>query len=136
MNILLVDSREVEKIKKKYSDKLEAIFSEVEKLAEEYNSIYDAELRVDPNTKDGQRKLKWTIMCAAEELFELANCLKNRPWMQTEYPVDVNQIFDELADTFNFMILLCIQLGLDPEKLTDIILRKILVNKFRIESKY
>lgn len=136
MNILDVDPKEVEARRKKYSDKLECLFGEIRSLAEKFNEIYDSELKVNIYTKEGQKKLKWTILCAAEELFELANCLKNRPWMQTEYEVDINQIYDELADTFNFLILLCLQLGLDPDKLVDIVLRKVIVNEFRIRSKY
>lgn len=136
MNILDVDLKEVEARRKKYSDKLECLFGEIRSLAEKFNEIYDSELKVNIYTKEGQKKLKWTILCAAEELFELANCLKNRPWMQTEYEVDINQIYDELADTFNFLILLCLQLGLDPDKLVDIVLRKVIVNEFRIRSKY
>ena len=136
MNILDVDPKEVEKRMKDYSDLLEALYSEVRKLNGLYSNVYESSIKADIYTKEGQKKIKWTIYCLTEELYELANILKNRPWVQTEIEVDINKLYDELADTTIFFIVLCQQLGVTPEMLADIVIRKVIVNEHRINSKY
>jgi len=122
----------------KYDDLLRAVWSELEKLSHMYSSNTESKLwiRVNPNTREGQEVLKWTIFCCVEELFELANALKNRPWVKSEYVVDVNRLYDELADAMLFILLLAHQLGLNPDSLADVLMRKVVVNEFRIRSKY
>jgi len=122
----------------RYSDKLDAIWKEIENLQTLYHNSTESKLWVRPdlNTKEGQKLVKWTILCAVEELFELANALKNRPWVQSEYLVDVNRLYDEVADAVIFLVILFHQLGLDPEKLSDIVIRKVVVNEFRVRSRY
>lgn len=137
----ILDPWVVEEARKRlrsHSDLLKTIWAEVEKLQIQYHSNTESKLWQQPdlNSKDGQKLVKWTIFCLAEELFELANALKNRPWVNTEYPVDVNRLYDELADAAIFFIILCHQLRLSPEKLAEIVIRKAVVNEWRIKSKY
>jgi len=137
----IIDPHVVDEARKrleKYNDLLEAMWKEVENLSTQYTNNTDSKLwsRVDLSTKEGQMTVKWTVLCAVEELFELINAMKNRPWVQSEYLVDVNRLYDELADAIAFIIVLSYQLGLDPKKLADIVVRKVVVNEFRIRSKY
>ena len=136
MNILDIDEKQVRERLKKYGDLLKALYGEVESLNKLYSDVYDTSPSVNIYSKEGQKKIKWTIYCLTEELYELANILKNRPWVQTEVEIDINKLYDELADTTIFFIVLCQQLGVTPEMLVDIVIRKVIVNEHRINSGY
>jgi len=128
VNILDVN---VDDLKEKYKgrDKLETIFE----LVDQQNSSLKVK---DLNTKEGQRAWKEILFCLTEELYEAANVLKNRPWVQTEYTVDYNHLYDELADSIWFFTALLRASGLDAERAFEIFLRKWKVNNFRRESGY
>ena len=128
VNILDVD---ITTLKEKFKgrDKLESLFQ----LVKEQNHVWP---KVDLNTKEGQRRWKELLFCLTEELYEAANVLKNRPWVQTEYTVDYNHLYDEIADSIWFFIALLQASGLDAEKAFELFLRKYRVNEFRRESRY
>lgn len=128
MNILDVDPTSL-KEKLKGMDKLEAMFS----LVQEQNFIFN---KASIDTIIGQEEWRKILYFLVEELFEAANCLKIRPWTQSEYAIDYNHLYDELADSIWFFVCLLIKSGLDPEKTFDIFLRKYLVNEFRRKSGY
>jgi len=128
VNILDVSIDDL-KEKLRGKDKLEVLFQ----LVSEQNSTWSIK---DLNTKEGQRYWKEILFCLTEELYEAANVLKNRPWVQTEYTVDYNHLYDELADSIWFFIALLQASGLDAEKTFEIFLRKWKVNNFRRESGY
>jgi len=120
---------------------------EVDKSKDLLKQVYEKQLElckeVDPEsidagvyTRKGQERVKKYIFYAVEELMELSNKMKLRPWVQTEYIPDINEIYDELADSYLMFLLVCISLGVSPEKLTEIALKKIEVNRFRRETKY
>jgi NTP pyrophosphatase (non-canonical NTP hydrolase) len=128
MNIYDVDpSKLKESLKGK--DRLEVLFE----LVKKQNSMV-SDQPID--CRIGQKEWKDVLFCLTEELFEAANCLKIRPWVQTEYPVDYGHLYDELADSLWFFVCLLVKSGLDPEKTFDIFLRKYMVNEFRRESQY
>jgi NTP pyrophosphatase (non-canonical NTP hydrolase) len=130
MNILdvVVD---LEKYKGK--DKLEVLFEIQRQLCEKIDPDL---LRGDVYTKEGQEKIKKYIFYCAEELFELSNKMKGRPWVRTVYIPDVNEIYDEISDAFLMLILVCLSLGIDANKIFELCLRKIEVNKFRNNTNY
>jgi len=124
-------------------DKLEAIFDRQRELMEKYDEIEEqnellqtADVPVDLNSHLGQARLKDFAWRITEELGEAMNCLKNKPWKTTQMLTDQTHYLEELADAFHFMIELMILSGLDAESLTQIYLKKSLVNKFRQRSKY
>ena len=128
VNILDVSIDDL-KEKLRGKDKLEVLFQ----LVSEQNSTWSIK---DLNTKEGQRYWKEILFCLTEELYEAANVLKNRPWVQTEYTVDYNHLYDELADSIWFFIALLQASGLDADKAFEIFLKKWKVNSFRKESGY
>lgn len=71
-----------------------------------------------------------------EKLFAAANCLKARDWSETQYKVDLNHLLDETADYSWFFFLLIIKTNLTPERLLELMARKIQVNNFRFRSGY
>jgi len=127
MNILDVDIEEFE------GDKLDILFEVQRELCKKFNSEL---LETDLYTREGQKKIKETIMYAVEELMELSNRLKIRPWTKTIYLPDINEIYDELADSMLMMILVSLSLGIDSKKLFEICLKKVKVNEFRERTMY
>lgn len=72
-----------------------------------------------------------------QEVHEAVVALKNgKTWRQSKYFTDVNEYLDEVADVMIYFINLCLASGIDPKHLTQIVLKKIEVNRKRIESKY
>lgn len=72
-----------------------------------------------------------------QEIVEATIALKNaKTWRRAKYFTDVNEYLDEVADIMIYFINLCFASGIDPEKLTDTVLKKIEVNLDRIRSKY
>jgi len=138
MNIL--SNEVVKEAKKRLGDNpsLQRLWEEIEKLQRLYESQTESKLwkRVDLQSREGQELIKRTVFCLAEELFELTNALKNRPWTQTQYETDIPRLLDELADATIFLIILAHQLGLDAETFLEIVMRKIIVNEWRVETGY
>ena len=139
MNVNDVSDSEVEI----EGDLLEAIFNRQKELMEKYHPIEKAtglmqteKVPVDLDSHRGQARLKDFAWRVTEELGEAMNCLKNKPWKQTQMATDVNHYLEEISDAFHFFIELCILSGLDAKDLADIYFRKSLVNKFRQRSQY
>ena len=134
VNILDVNIDDLlEEFKKSGKDKLQFLFE----LQRELCKKADPELlKRDIYTKEGQDKVKQYIFYCAEELFELSNKMKARPWVKTIYLPDVNEIYDEIADAFLMIILVCLSLGIDADKIFELCLRKYKVNVFRNETNY
>lgn len=79
-------------------------------------------------------KILWRIV---KETLEASVALKNaKSWRQTQYLTDVNEYLDEVADIMIYFINLCLASGISAEMLTQIVLKKIEVNRKRILSKY
>lgn len=132
VNIANVDvSEEMERWKDE--DKLEALFEVMREAQEEYEWNQS---EIDINTKEGQEKIKKMIYYCVEELFELSNEMKQRPWAKTEYQVDEMHVRDEIADSVAFLLVIILQCGLDAEELFEIVVRKMKVNEMRRRSKY
>jgi hypothetical protein len=142
VNILDVKKEEIDKLLAKEPNKLKLLFSECRELQTMYQGVYknnSQQLHVDKvvlDTVEGQLEIKQMIWNVTEELFEMANSFKNRAWTTTNYAIDTNRVYDELADSAIFFIHLIRKLGLDEDKFAELILRKIEVNKFRIRSHY
>ena len=72
-----------------------------------------------------------------QEINEAVIALKNgKTWRKAKYFTDVNEYLDEVADIMIYLINLCLASGIDHKKLTEIVLKKIIVNEQRIDSKY
>lgn len=122
-------------------DKLEAIFKRQEELLQKFHQIEeshgllpDPEIPVNLETHQGQAVIKSRAWNITEELAEAMNELKNRPWKQRTYPVNLAKYYEEIVDAFHFFIELCILSGLDAQALYELYMDKANINKFRQES--
>lgn len=76
----------------------------------------------------------WRIV---QEANEAVVALRNgKTWRKTKYFTDVHEYLDEVADIMIYFVNLCLASGIDPKQLTQIVLKKIKVNKDRIVTKY
>lgn len=119
-------------------DKLEAIFQKQRELLEKFHDIEASHgLLPDPNipvnleTHQGQAVIKSRAWNVTEELAEAMNELKNRPWKQKTYPVDLAKYYEEIVDALHFFIELCILSGLDAQQLYDLYMGKASINQHR-----
>lgn len=121
---------------------LEAIFAKQAELEEKYNpiEIKNGEvippLPLDPNTFEGQRRMRAIIYRITEELYEAGNCLRNKAWKTSQVPVDYDHFLEEMSDAVHFVIQLYIELGLTAQDFADLYFRKSKVNEFRQRSNY
>jgi len=121
---------------------LRAIFAKQQELHEKYmeieakKGILTSKGPVDINTCHGQQIIKDFFWRITEELGEAANCLKNKPWKQTEILTDEEHFKEEVIDAFHFFIEALILMGFDAEILYNYYFKKNAVNKFRQRSKY
>lgn len=64
------------------------------------------------------------------------NCLKNKPWKQTQMQTDENQFKKNILEASIYMFTFFDFVGMNSKTLYHIYYRKNRINKFRIESKY
>ena len=130
VNILDVD---IDDLLEKYAatDKLDAMFDLQKHLAAGYGLQ-----PLNLSTKRGQEQIKHLVFCCVEEMFEMTNTLKNRPWTKSEMQIDMNHFIDELADTLAFFVEMLVMTGFSPKEIFEIYLKKLKINQFRRESGY
>lgn len=132
------------KIKKEKGDKLEILFRKQAEVEKDFAIIEGFAERLifgklenlhHPETcRHITDNILWRM---TQEIHEAVIALRNaKTWRQTKYLTDVNEYLDEVADIMIYFINLCLASGIDPNKLTDTVLRKIEVNRCRINSKY
>jgi len=121
-------------------DKLDLIFARQRELLERFHQIEaqhgllpDPKVPVDIATHQGQAVLRGRAWNVTEELAEAMNELKNRPWKQRTYPVDLDAFYEELVDALHFFVELCILAGLSSQDLFDRYMGKAAVNTQRQE---
>ena len=70
-----------------------------------------------------------------EQIAMMCNCLKNKPWKQSQMITDKNEFYNRLKNVWKcyISILAC---NLLPDEITEIYLKKSQVNKFRQRSNY
>jgi len=64
------------------------------------------------------------------------NCLKNKPWKQSQILTDTEKFKKLLEAEFGQFIILCSRAGFNPTTLYDMYMRKNQVNQFRQRSNY
>jgi hypothetical protein len=139
MNVLDMEDVELPK-----GDMLQEIFTAQAKLMAKYHDIEHnrGALVIDPDDYGNidHRFTQWRIKDLAyrtvEEIAEATNCLKSKPWKQSEVLTDKTHYYEELADAFHFFVELCITSGMDAEDLALMYHKKHAVNQFRQRSNY
>lgn len=71
-----------------------------------------------------------------EKLAVACNCLKNKPWKQTQMFTDVDAFISYLRNTWRQFIVLCAVAGIGPDYLFELYFKKSQVNQFRVRSQY
>lgn len=71
-----------------------------------------------------------------EQVGMLCNLLKNRPWSQSNYLVDMVLFEERLIDLWHYYFKVLNYIGIGQKELYDIFSRKFEVNKFRIKTHY
>lgn len=125
-------------------DLLKAIFERQKELMLKYHDIEERRgaLVVAPDQYGNidHRFVQWRIkdlmQRTIEEMMEAANCLKNKPWKQSELATDKVHFYEEIADAVHFLVEMCITSGMDAEDFALMYLKKAEVNKFRQRSNY
>ena len=123
-------------------DKLDLIFRFQSKLKEKYDLIekskglYVPDLPLNINDCKTQVYLKDMFYRVVTELVEASECLRNKPWKQSEVIVDQDHLFEELSDAAHFFLELCICLGITSEELFQLYFKKHEVNSWRIRTNY
>jgi hypothetical protein len=126
------------------TDYLKAIFERQKELMEKYEEIErkNGAITIPPeewgelDLRRTQYRIKDLMQRCVEELGEAMNCLKLKPWKQSDVPTDATHFYEEVADAFHFFIELCITAGMDADDLALMYLKKSEVNKFRQRSNY
>lgn len=83
-----------------------------------------------------QASLRENAGYVVEELYEAINLLKNKPWKQSQVPVDWKEFREEIADVWHFLIQFHILAGVDPLDIFEEYFRKSLINENRREQGY
>lgn len=140
----MVNVLDKEDVKLPEGDLLMNIFEAQHELIDKYSDIEHSRgaLVIDPDEFGNidHRFVQWRIkdlmQRCIEEMMEAANCLKNKPWKQSEVTTDKTHYYEEIADALHFFVEMCITSGMDAEDLALMYHKKHAVNQFRQESKY
>lgn len=81
-------------------------------------------------------ELTWATGRVVEKLALACNCLKNKPWKQSQMKTDVGKFQLKVLDIWVAFIGLCITADIPEEELFNLYLGKHSVNNFRIRSNY
>jgi hypothetical protein len=84
----------------------------------------------------GKKDLNYYMYSIIQEVGNTCNLLKNRPWKQSQYLVDLyifEHLFKNIWILFN---ILCCQVEIKEEELFEVWSLKYQVNKFRIKTRY
>lgn len=97
--------------------------------------LYNVNHRVDSGNicRD---KIRADLFDIIQSIGELTNLLKQRPWRDSQYPVDLLTFKKRWVKVLNLFFNTLIQQGIGFDILSDIWSKKYQVNKFRIESNY
>lgn len=124
-------------------DMLVQIFYRQQELMDKYHPIeakngllQTHDVPVDLHSAAGQARLKDFAWRVTEEIGEAMNCLKNKPWKQTQMLTDEVHYKEELIDALHFFVELFLLSGMGPQDVYEMYFKKSEVNKFRQRSQY
>lgn len=89
----------------------------------------------DLNEKKGEIAIRYDVSYLVEDLGMMCNCLKNKPWKQTNMVTDKENYYKQLRIVWIDYIALVLNV-LEPDEIVQTYLKKSQVNKFRQRSNY
>lgn len=97
--------------------------------------LYNVNHRVDSGSicRD---KIRADLFDITQSIGELTNLLKQRPWRESQYPVDLLTFRNRWIEVINLFFNTLIVQGIGFDILSNVWSKKYQVNKFRIESNY
>ena len=97
--------------------------------------LYNVNHRVDSDNicRD---KIRADLFDIIQSIGELTNLLKQRPWRESQYPVDLLTFRNRWIEVINLFFNTLIVQGIGFDILSNVWSKKYQVNKFRIESNY
>lgn len=97
--------------------------------------LYNVNHRVDSGNicRD---KIRADLFDIIQSIGELTNLLKQRPWRESQYPVDLLTFRNRWIEVINLFFNTLIVQGIGFDILSNVWSKKYQVNKFRIESNY
>lgn len=109
----------IEVTNNKSNDSLDELVKEAERLSD----------------KKGDIRVMVDVTLLVRELGMMCNCLKNKPWKQTNMVTDKNNYYNQLTNVWIVYTSLLLNI-LDAEGIVQTYLKKSQVNKFRQRSNY
>jgi phosphoribosyl-ATP pyrophosphohydrolase len=88
------------------------------------------------NGYDLKEQLELKALMFIKSLGLAANCLKNKPWKQTQMLVDVNKYKHLFINAYHAFFSITWLMDMGASEVFDLYFRKSKVNDFRIDSKY
>ena len=138
MNITDVDKNE-----NKVICRLQDVFNRQKELMEKYHDIekkngllQTEQVPVDINSHMGQQRLKDFAWRVTEEIGEAMNCLKNKPWKQTQMLTDRPKFKKYIQEAYSRLLGIFFTAGYKMEDIYILYFKKNAVNQFRQRSKY
>jgi hypothetical protein len=124
-------------------DILETMFAQQIEHMQAYASINE-EAQVPPHlwgdleNRRVQAGIREFAGYTIEELLgeAISGHLKNKPWKQTDRPVDRDAFLDELADAWHFLIEMHVIAGITPTEVFKAYFAKTLINQHRQQTGY
>lgn len=71
-----------------------------------------------------------------ENIGMMCNCLKNKPWKQSNMITDKNAFYSKLLAVWTSYVAIMVKAGLDSEMIANVYLKKSQVNQFRQRTNY
>lgn len=125
-------------------DTLNTIFAGQKMLMDTYHNIEmdNGAIVVDPDywgdvdNRYVQMRLKDLLFRLVVEIGEAAEELQNKPWRQTETPVNIEAFHKEVSDMLHFFVEFCITAGIEADTLFELYFHKHSINQERQRSGY
>lgn len=112
------------------------VYSEITKSApDEDTDILSEIAHLGSYMFTGEFATQIAVAKLVETLGMTCNCLKNKPWKQSNMVTDKNKFYENLGKVWLVYIAL-LSLHLTPDEIADVYLKKSQVNKFRQRSNY
>ena len=121
------------------TDSINFFLSSYCRLGVDFNKLFNVEIILNnPSSRMNinYENCAFLFYMIIDDIGNLCNLLKNRPWAQSNYLVSMYDFNERLETLWYDFWKVMSQLGIKPEKLFELFERKYEVNKWRIKTGY